>query len=399
MTRIPAGRGLAAALVASIGLVAPATPAHAAPAPAATPAASPAAAPAVHGVGAKDALPGRYVVVLRPGRAAADARRLATGRVHRVFHGGVTGFTASMSAAQARRLAGHPAVAVVEQDRVVRVSATQRNAPWGLDRIDERHLPLSRTYSPANDARHVHAYVVDTGIRISHTQFGGRAAHGWDAYDDDPVAADCNGHGTHVAGTIGGSRYGVAKRVRLVAVRVLGCDGSGTITDVIDGVNWVTANAARPAVANMSLGGGYSYALNLAVRASIAAGITYVVAAGNENFGACWFSPASVSAAITVGATDRRDRRASFSNYGKCLDLFAPGVGIRSAWHTGNRATAVLDGTSMAAPHVAGAAAMILQRYPHGSPAAVRDLLVKRTTKGKITDRRKGSPNRLLYVP
>ncbi|BCJ41972.1 hypothetical protein GCM10010168_88680 [Actinoplanes ianthinogenes] len=244
----------------------------------------------------------------------------------------------------------------------------------------------------------MHAYVIDTGIRIAHSEFGGRASYGYDFADGDSSASDCNGHGTHVAGTIGGAHYGVAKKVRLVAVRVLDCYGEGDLSDVIDGVDWVTEHAVKPAVANMSMGGSISPSLDFAVQQSIASGVTYVVAAGNEDVDASLGSPADLPAAITVGATDSRDRRASFSNYGSVVDLFAPGVGIKSSVSGSDTATAVYSGTSMASPHVAGAAALILDARPGLTPSQVRATLVADATTGKVTDRH-GSPNRLLFVP
>jgi len=333
----------------------------------------------VVGAGAPGAIPGRYIVTMKAG-------------------GDEPAYVATMTATRARRLAADPQVRTVEQDRVLRVAATQRNPAWGLDRVDQRGRTGSRTYTPMADGNSVHAYVIDTGVRITHREFGGRASYGYDFVGRDRIAADCNGHGTHVAGTIGGARYGVAKKVRIVAVRVLDCDGAGTLSDVIEGIKWVTANAVRPAVANMSLTAAYSPSLEAAVQESINSGITYVVAAGNEDVNATRMSPAGLPGAITVGATDRRDRRASFSNYGSTLDLFAPGVGITSAWASGNTATAVSSGTSMASPHVAGAAALVLDASPAMTPRQVRDFLVAKATTGKVTDRA-GSPDRLLYLP
>ncbi|MEU4219086.1 S8 family peptidase [Actinoplanes sp. NPDC026623] len=346
---------------------------------------------------------GRYIVLLRRDRATvqglnATVTSLAGGRVGRVFGNGVPGFTASLSAAEARRIAADPSVAVVEQDRRVRVSGVQRSAPWSLDRVDGRSRKLSGTYLPSDTAAGVHAYVIDTGIRISHREFGGRASYGYDFVGNDTSAGDCHGHGTHVAATLGGSRYGVAKKVRLVAVRVLDCTGSGWNSDVIAGVDWVTEHAQHPAVANMSLGGEYSAAIDEAVKRSIDSGVTYVVAAGNEDDNAAHGSPAGVPAAITVGATDRRDRRASFSNYGPIVDIFAPGVGITSAGRRSDTATAVMSGTSMASPLVTGAAAMILAAHPTWRPGDVRSRLVAVATTGRVRDRA-GSPNRILYVP
>jgi subtilisin family serine protease len=243
----------------------------------------------------------------------------------------------------------------------------------------------------------VTAYIIDTGIRFAHTDFGGRATSGYDAVDGGS-ADDCNGHGTHVAGTVGGTRYGVAKAVRLVGVRVLNCSGSGTNAGVIAGVNWVTQNARKPAVANMSLGGGASTALDNAVAASISSGVTYALAAGNSNANACSASPARVASAITVGATTSTDARASYSNYGTCLDIFAPGSSITSAWSTSNTTTRSISGTSMASPHVAGAAALVLSANPSATPAQVRDSLVASSTPGVVTSAGTGSPNRLLFV-
>jgi subtilisin family serine protease len=349
----------------------------------------------VLGLGLPGAIPGRYIVTLQNGTMDAASNRLGGARV--LERAGTT-VAAAMTPAQARRLAADPAVRYVEQDRIVHITATQKNPDWGLDRIDQRTATASKAYTPMDDGDSVHAYVIDTGVRISHAQFGGRASYGYDFVDNDTTAQDCNGHGTHVAGTIGGSTYGVAKKVKIVAVRVLDCDGEGDLYSVIAGVNWVTSHAVLPAVANMSMGGDRSASLEAAVQKSINAGITYVVAAGNDDVNASSESPAGLSAAITVGATDSRDRRAPFSNYGSVVDLFAPGVNIRSAWAAGNSATAVLSGTSMAAPHVAGAAALVLDAFPAETPAQVRAYLVARATIGKVTDAH-GSPDRLLYVP
>ncbi|MBB4754059.1 S8 family serine peptidase [Actinoplanes lobatus] len=366
-------------------------------------AAAPAAAAFASAQDAGGTASGRYIVMLRRDRVFAQgvsgaARALAGGRVDRVFGAGTPGFTASLSASQARRLAADPSVAVVERDRRVRLSATQRKAPWSLDRIDARSSKLSGTYTPSSGGAGVRAYVIDTGIRTSHREFGGRASSGYDFVDDDANAADCAGHGTHVAGSIGGARYGVAKSARLVSVRVLDCEGSGWNSDVVAGIDWVTENAIHPAVANMSLGGSYSAAIDTAVKNSIDSGITYVVAAGNEDENACYGSPSGLKPAITVAATDYRDRRASFSDYGSCVDIFAPGVDITSAGVYSNTATATKSGTSMASPHVAGAAALLLAANPGLSPGAVRDALVRQATTGKVRDT-VGSPNRLLYVP
>jgi subtilisin family serine protease len=360
--------------------------------PAALPAAPAFAEGVVVGAGSPDAVPGRYIVTLKDGAHTLGVSAQAlVGRQAGTF-------TASLSARDARRLAADPAVQIVEQDRIVRIASTQADPAWGLDRIDQRSPSLSRTYTPTDDGSSVTAYVIDTGIRISHTEFGGRAAYGWDFVGADGVASDCQGHGTHVAGILGGRHYGVAKKVRLVAVRVLDCDGEGYVSDLVAGVNWVTRHARRPAVANLSVGGPYSPSFENAVAKSISSGITYAVAAGNEDYDACAGSPAGVAAAITVGATDAHDKRAYFSDYGKCVDLFAPGVNIRSSIAVSNTATASWSGTSMAAPMVAGAAALVLDASPGYSPGQVRNYLVSHATTGKVQDKGTGSPNRLLYI-
>jgi subtilisin family serine protease len=295
-----------------------------------------AAAPAegsVRGANVAGSIKDRYIVVFKSGSpaargvdgAAGDLARQYGGAVRQSYKNAVKGFSAKLTEAAAKRLAANPAVDYVEQDRQVAATGTQANPPsWGLDRIDQASLPLNGSYTYPNAASNVTAYVIDTGVRISHADFGGRAVNGYDFIDNDPVANDCNGHGTHVAGTVGGTSYGVAKGVKLVAVRVLDCQGSGSYSQIIAGVDWVTRNAVKPAVANMSLGGSAGSTLDNAVKASIAAGVTYAVAAGNSNADACNTSPARLPEAITVGATDSADARASFSNYGACLDLFAP---------------------------------------------------------------------------
>ncbi|WP_431876316.1 S8 family peptidase [Micromonospora marina] len=361
--------------------------------------------------GAADAVSGSYVVVLKgdavgtanslaartavPDRAAGLAKRYG-GNVGTVWSSALTGYSAKMTPAQARRLAADPAVAYVEQDRVMTTQGTQTGATWGLDRIDQRNLPLNGTFTYPNTAGNVRAYIIDTGIRTTHTDFGGRATWGTNTVDSNNT--DCNGHGTHVAGTVGGTRYGVAKGVRLVAVKVLNCSGSGTTAGVISGVNWVTSNAVKPAVANMSLGGGASSTLDNAVVNSINSGITYALAAGNSSANACNSSPARVGAAITVGSTTSSDARSSFSNYGSCVDIFAPGSSITSAWRTSDTSTNTISGTSMASPHVAGAAALVLSANTSYTPAQVAGYLTSNATTGKVTNPGSGSPNRLLFV-
>ncbi|MEU9333689.1 S8 family peptidase [Streptomyces sp. NPDC048290] len=322
------------------------------------------------------------------------------GTVDETFGSALNGYTATLTAQEARRLAADPAVASVEQNQRVQVAdTTQTSAPWGLDRVDQTSLPLSTTYTyPDSAGSGVTAYVIDTGVRITHQQLSGRASYGYDAVDGDTTAADGNGHGTHVATTIAGSTYGVAKKARIVAVRVLDNNGSGTTAGVIAGVDWVTRNHSGPSVANLSLGGGASATLDTAVRNSIASGVTYAVAAGNSNLNASSYSPARVTEAITVGATTSTDARASYSNYGAVLDLFAPGSSITAGWHTSDTATSTISGTSMATPHVAGAAAIYLAGHPGSTPAQVATALVNGSTPSKVTSPGTGSPNRLLKI-
>lgn len=341
-----------------------------------------------------------WIVVLKDGSTrAAD---LGVTPKH-TYSNVLSGFSAAMPASKAKALAADPRVAYVEQNSTVRLNDTQSNATWGIDRVDQRDLPLSKTYTYDTSASNVNAYIIDTGIRTSHSEFGGRASVGTDTVGGGQNGQDCQGHGTHVAGTVGGKTYGVAKSVNLIAVRVLDCDGSGTTAGVIAGVDWVTAHAQKPAVANMSLGGSASASLDDAVKRSIASGVSYSLAAGNGlpilgiPANACNYSPARVPEAITVGATDSADRRASFSNYGTCLDLFAPGVDITSAWKDNDTATSTISGTSMAAPHTAGVAALYLASNPTATPAQVRDALVNNATPGKVQNPMTGSPNKLLH--
>jgi subtilisin family serine protease len=358
----------------------------------------------VIGLNKPSAIDGRYIVVFHeqaPAAAASvarvDARALGAKILHSYNHA-LDGFSARLSQGAVESLRSNPHVAFIEADSRVHASDTQSPATWGLDRIDQRNRPLSNSYTYNATGAGVNAYIIDTGIRFSHTQFGGRAVSGFDAVDGGS-ADDCNGHGTHVSGTVGGSTHGVAKGVRLIGVRVLNCQGSGSNSGVIAGVDWVTGNhsAGQPAIANMSLGGGANSALDTAVNNSINDGVSYAVAAGNSSTNACNSSPSRVGAAMTVGSSTSSDARSSFSNFGTCLDLFAPGSSITSTWHTSNTATNTISGTSMASPHVAGVAALYLQGSPSASPATVRNAIVNSATPGVLSGVGTGSPNLLLY--
>lgn len=371
--------------------------------------APPQVAPAATASRAAMPISGRYIVTFRSdvqdveGQAVRIAAKHGA-RLRHAYTAALKGMAIDIPDALASTLLADPAVASVEQDQVVHAdgclsgATCQTGATWGLDRVDQRSMPLDGAYNYFADGSGSTVYIIDTGINFSHTEFGGRARAGVDEVTSGGTAADCNGHGTHVAGTVGGATYGIAKNAKLVAVRVLDCSGSGTTSGVIAGIDWVTANRIIPAAANMSLGGGYSAALNQAVENSIAAGVVYAIAAGNSTADACNYSPASAPSAITVGATDNTDAFAYFSNYGPCVKINAPGVNITSAWYTSSTATNTISGTSMATPHVAGAAALYLQANPTATPAQVASALTSNATAASIAGLPAGTTNRLLYT-
>lgn len=354
-------------------------------------------------------VPNRYIVAFEPAALRAEdgatsedvANRLSAnfgGRVEKVFNHALQGFTVEMTDQAAQALSLDPSVRYVEQDSYISIQATQNNAPWGLDRVDQRNVPLNTAYNYVKTGAGVHVYVIDTGVRTTHSEFAGRATADYDSIYDGQNGQDCHGHGTHVAATIGGATYGVAKDVRIHGVRVLTCNGMGTVASAVEGIDWVTANHASPAIANMSMGSASSPLMDAAVQGSISSGVTYVVAAGNANASACDTSPARLPSAITVGASDQSDVKALFSNFGPCVDLFAPGVGILSAWAWSDSASFTANGTSMAAPHVAGTVALYLQDNPTASPAQATNALLGDASNVTVNPVNDGSPNLMVFT-
>jgi hypothetical protein len=364
--------------------------------------AQPANPGAARAFGRSQPIPDRYIVVFKEGvgdptaEAANAVRNAGGGWVHHTYRS-VRGFAATLSPSALRDMRNNPNVEYIEQDQTVSISQSENSATWGLDRIDQVDRPLDTIYHYNYTGAGVYAFIIDTGIRADHVEFAGRVLPGFTSVADGNGTNDCNGHGTHVSGTVGGTTWGVAKQVALTPVRVLDCQGSGTWSGVIAGIDWVANSPLRPAVANMSLGGGLSTALNAAVARAVARGVTMVVAAGNDNANACNYSPAREPSAITVGASTSSDARASYSNYGSCVDIFAPGNNITSSWNTANDATNTISGTSMATPHVAGVAALVAQANPGASPATIASYIVSTATTNHLAMIGPGSPNRLLY--
>ena len=360
---------------------------------------------ATHAFGNSKPIQDRYIVVFtadvaHPEQEAAAMLRGTNATLHHTFSQAIKGFAATLPASALQALQNNPRVDYIEQDQSVsltQVTSPQSPATWGLDRIDQTSLPLNSQYNFNVVGQGVAAFIIDTGIRADHVEFTGRVLPGYNVVADANGTNDCNGHGTHVSGTVGGSTWGVAKAVNLVPVRVLDCTGSGTLSGVIAGIDWVAGSSLRPAVANMSLGSSKSSTVNAAVAGAYNKGVTMVVAAGNSNADACNYSPSSEPTAITVGATTSADARASYSNYGSCLDVFAPGSSITSAWNTSTTATNTISGTSMASPHVTGVAALALQANPLASPAQIASFITTYATANQVSSAGTGSPNRLVY--
>ncbi|MFE5482514.1 S8 family serine peptidase [Streptomyces sp. NPDC056527] len=355
----------------------------------------------VYGLGAEGAVAGSYVVLLDEKADKGELAKEYGGTLRRSYDSAVNGFSVNgLSETEAKRLAADPAVAKVVQNKKFSINATQTDPPsWGLDRVDQAETAGDKKYTyPDKGGEGVTAYVIDTGVRVSHEDFGGRAADGFDAIDNDNTAQDGNGHGTHVAGTIAGTAHGVAKKAKIVAVRVLDDNGSGTTEQVVAGIDWVTKNHQGPSVANMSLGGGADPALDDAVKKAIAAGVTFGVAAGNESSDAGQGSPSRVQEAITVASSTEDDQQSSFSNFGSVVDLYAPGSEITSAWNDSDTGTKTISGTSMATPHVVGAAAVYLAGHPDATPDQVAEALVAGATPDKISNPSEGTANKLLKI-
>ncbi|WEV28946.1 S8 family peptidase [Streptomyces sp. 71268] len=339
------------------------------------------------------AVQGSYIVTLKSGVTAKSLTRAKGLSTQYVYSKVFNGFAAKLTAGQLSALRANPAVQAIEENQKATVSGTQNGATWGLDRIDQRNRPLDSTYTWNRDGAGVTAYIIDTGLDSRHADFGGRAQNVYNSVGGS--GEDCHGHGTHVGGTVGGNSYGVAKGVALRGVKVLGCDGSGSFAGIIAGFDWVRANAAKPAVANASLGGGYSAAVNTAAANLANSGVHLSVAAGNDNRDACNYSPASAASVLTVAASDSSDRKASFSNYGRCVETYAPGVSITSARMGGGSTS--MNGTSMASPHAAGVAALYKANNGDASSATINSWVTSNATPDVITGNVTGTPNRLLF--
>ncbi|MFJ5548169.1 S8 family serine peptidase [Streptomyces sp. NPDC093225] len=355
----------------------------------------------VHGLGAPGAVDGSFVVILDASANKEDLAKKYGGKLERAYGSAVNGFSASgLTDKEAKQLAADPAVDTVEQNKRFTINETQENPPsWGLDRIDQAETAGDEKYTyPDNGGAGVTAYVIDTGVRVSHQDFGGRASSGFDAVDKDESADDGNGHGTHVAGTIAGTAHGVAKKAKIVAVRVLDDNGSGTTEQVVAGIDWVTQHHTGPSVANMSLGGGADEALDAAVKRAVDSGVTFAVAAGNESRDAGQGSPARVPEAITVASSTEGDEQSDFSNFGSVVDLYAPGSEITSDWNDSDTGTKTISGTSMATPHVAGAAAVYLGGHPSATPADTAAALTAGATEGALSNPSPGTANKLLKI-
>jgi subtilisin family serine protease len=357
-----------------------------------TSAAAPDAAPVLSSAAA---IPGSYIVVLKDGASARSVAAVAGVSPRFTYARVLNGFAADLSEGQLNALRHNPNVAYIEQDGVASINTVQSGATWGIDRTDQTSLPLSGTYTYVTTASNVHAYIIDTGVRADHADFGGRAVMSYNSAGGKNT--DCNGHGTHVAGTVGGATYGIAKGVRIYGVKVLDCRGSGTWSGVISGMDWVASNHRKPAVANMSLGGGANQSVDDAATRLSDAGVYVAVAAGNDNANACNYSPARAARVTTVAATTSADAKASYSNFGSCVEVQAPGSSITSAWHTSSTATNTISGTSMASPHVAGVGALYKGTYGDASWATVNNWITSNATVGVVTGNVTGTPNLLLF--